>query len=203
MVQLDYVLSMPSPRLIKTHLWLNCFEDSLRKSGAKILVAIRNPKDLLVSLYHFYQLVYTLGPFTGSWEEFFDELFLKNQLLYGDYFDYYAAWWRYKTENPNQVLFVWFEDMKKDIRGVIRTIAEFLGKTLTEDQVEKIKRHTGFEAMKKNDSVNPAPQAPRETFFRKGEVGDWKNYFTQSQSDYVDKLVNEKLTPVGLQVQWE
>lgn len=73
--QLDYVLSLPSPRLIKTHLPLHFFEASLRKCGAKVLVPIRNPKDYLVSLSHFYLLLPGFGPFQGTWDEFFQELF--------------------------------------------------------------------------------------------------------------------------------
>ncbi len=129
--------------------------------------------------------------------------FVKKQLIFGDYFDFYEAWWRYKTENPSQVLFVWYEDMKEDVSGIIRAVAEFLGMSLTEEQVKKIMEHTRFESMKLNDSVCPAPQAPREAFFRKGEVGDWRNYFSQAQSEYVDKLFNERLTPLGLKMKRE
>ena len=96
--------------------------------------------------------------------------------------------------------------MKKNISGTIRTVAEFLGKSLTEKQVEnmeKIKKHTRFQSTKSNVSVCPAPMAPRESFFRKGEVGDWKNYFSQSQSEYVGKLVNERLVPLGLEIKME
>ncbi len=98
---------------------------------------------------------------------------------------------------------MWYEDIKRNLSGTIRTVAEFLGKSLTEEQVEKIKKHTRFQSMKSNVSVCPAPMAPRESFFRKGEVGDWKNYFSQSQSEYVDKLVNERLVPLGLEIKME
>ncbi len=202
-IHLDYVLSLPPPRLMKTHLRLHFFETSLKKSGAKVLVSIRNPKDSLVSLFQFYKLLPTFGPLQATWDEFFQELFVKKQLVFGDYFDFYEGWWRYKTENPNQVLFVWYEDMKKNLSGTIRTVAEFLGKSLTEEHVGKIEKHTRFESMKANDSVCPAPMAPREAFFRKGEVGDWKNYFSQAQSEYVDKLVNERLIPLGLEMKME
>ncbi len=99
--QFDYVLSMPSPRLIKTHLPLRFFERSLRQSGAKVLVPIRNPKDLLVSHFHFAKLLPEPVTFHGTWDEYFQDLFVKKQLLYEDYFDFYEAWWRYKTENPS------------------------------------------------------------------------------------------------------
>ena len=95
---------------------------------------------------------------------------------------------------------MWYEDLHRDRPRAIRTVANFLGKSMTEEQVQTIKEHTTFESMKKNESLCPAPFAPREMFFRKGEVGDWKNYFSQTQSDYVDTLVRERLTPLGLDV---
>lgn len=113
----------------------------------KVVVPIRNPKDVLVSLYHFYQMLPVLGSFPGTWDEFFQYLYMRKQLFYGDFFDFYQGWWRYKVENPDQVLFVRYEDMKSDITGVIRTLAGFLGKSLTERQVEIIKEHTTFENM--------------------------------------------------------
>ena len=89
--QLDYVLSMTSPRLIKTHLPLRFFECSLRQSGAKVLVPIRNPKDLLVSHFHFAKLLPEPVTFYRTWDEYFQDLFVKKQLLYEDYFDFYEA----------------------------------------------------------------------------------------------------------------
>ncbi len=199
-VQFDYILRQPPPRVLKTHLGLKFFERSIRKSGTKVLIPIRNPKDTLVSMYHFYQLVPTLGVFTASWDQFFEHLFVKKRLVFGDYFDFYEAWGRYRTENPDQVLFVRYEDMKRDISEAIRTVTRFLGKSLTEEQVASIKEHTTFESMKKNDNVCPAPEAPRELFFRKGQVGEWVNYFSKSQAEYVDRLVKERLEPLGLHV---
>ena len=198
--QFDYVLSMTSPRLSKTHLPLRFFECSLRQSGAKVLVPIPNLKDLLVSHFHFGKLLPEPATFHGTWNEYFQDLFVKKQLLYEDNFHFYEAWWRYKTENPSQVLFVWYEDLHRDRPRAIRTVANFLGKSMTEEQVQTIKEHTTFESMKKNESLCPAPFAPRKMFFWKGEVGDWKNYFSQAQSDYVDTLVRERLTPLCLDV---
>lgn len=31
------------------------------------------------------------------------------------------------------------------------------------------------------------------TFFNKGKIGNWKNYFTQEQSDEMDRIIEENL----------
>ena len=193
---LDYLLSQNPPRLIKTHLPLSFYKRGLQlQSKAKVIVGVRNPKDTLVSLYNFYKLVF--GNFSGTWDQFFEYLYKKKQLLNCDFFEYYEGWWRYKTENPDQVLFVRYEDMKRDPFAEIRKITAFLGKSLTDEQVAIIKEHTTFDAMKKNEKACPAPQWV-DTYFRKGQIGDWVNYFSQDQSDYVEKEANEKLKALGL-----
>ena len=38
----------------------------------KTVVVMRNPKDMLVSLFHFYRINKNLGLFDRSWDDFFD-----------------------------------------------------------------------------------------------------------------------------------
>ena len=40
-------------------------------------------------------------------------------------------------------------------------------------------------------------------FLRKGEVGDWKNYLSKEQNEYLDKVIAERLDPVGLKMTYE
>ena len=42
----------------------------------------------------------------------------------------------------------------QDKRGTIKTIAEFLGRSLTEYDVDRIVEHTSLQYMKTNDKVN-------------------------------------------------
>ncbi len=185
---------------MKTHLPLSFYKRGLQlQSKAKIIVGVRNPKDTLVSLYKFYQLLGPLGNFPGTWDQFFEHLYKRKQLINCDFFEYYEGWCLHKNENPDQVLFVRYEDLKRDFSAVIRTMAAFLGKSLTEEQIERIEEHTMFDAMKKNEKACPAPEWV-EGYFMKGQIGDWVNYFSQDQSDYVEKETNEKLKPLGLDV---
>ena len=64
----------------------------------------------------------------------------------------------------------------QDTEGTIRTIAKFLGKTLTDKEVELIKNYCSFERMKKNDMSNHSwfktlgVSSQEGDFIRKGRV---------------------------------
>ena len=47
-----------------------------------------------------------------------------------------------------------YEEMKKDLASVIRKIANFLGKEITEENVAKIVEFTNIDNMKKNPMSN-------------------------------------------------
>ncbi len=53
--EINHVEQMQRPRLLKTHLYSEFFAEKLKTSKAKVIVVIRNPKDALVSYYHFYR----------------------------------------------------------------------------------------------------------------------------------------------------
>ena len=60
-------------------------------------------------------------------------------------------WERRQEEN---ILFITYEEMKKDLAAVIRKVSGFLNKTLTEDDVAKLTEHLTFNNMKNNKAVN-------------------------------------------------
>ena len=156
-------------------------------------------KDLLVSFYHFYRMSKSLGNFDQDFESFF-KLFQEQRLLYGDYISHVLGWWA-ENENPN-IYFVKYEDLKADPRGEITKMASFLGKTLTEAEIEVILSESSFKSMQDNSAVNMVDATvfnlSVSKFIRKGEVGDWKNYFTKEQLDYVESRSAE-LHAAGLE----
>ncbi|ROT69903.1 putative sulfotransferase 1 family member D1 [Penaeus vannamei] len=90
--------------------------------------------------------------------------------------------------NEDHILFLRFEEMKADLPAVVRKVAKFLGKAVTEEEVERLADHCSFGSMSKNKAVNNedimAPSSERTKnikFMRKGQVGDWKNHLTEEQ----------------------
>lgn len=195
-----YVLTAREPpRLIKTHLQAHFFRKHIEQTKVKVVMMMRNPKDTLVSFYHFYKVNKAFGCYQGSWDDFF-ELIRHKQLIYGDWFDYTLGWWAMR-HHPN-VLILKYEDMKVDPAGNIAKLGQFMGKNLSPEEVSKIVEATSFDSMKANPSVSYQGRddflTKGTTFMRKGSIGDWKNYFTASQNAYFDALYEEKMAGTGL-----
>ena len=90
--------------------------------------------------------------------------------------------------------------MKTDLKKIVKKIANFLGHDLADEELDKITERCTFASMKQNNAVNKtALKIFENQFIRKGIVGDWRNHFTADQSARMDKLVAEKITPIGLE----
>ncbi|XP_046549124.1 sulfotransferase 1C2A-like [Haliotis rubra] len=193
---LKAISSMESPRFIKTHLPPSLLPREVLSKNPKLIYLARNPKDTVVSYYHFTKSLATINYF-GDFNVFFDQ-FINDTISY-------SPWWKHVKEGWNlrhkdNVLFLTYEDLHKDIRGCIRTVANFLEKSLSDQQVETLARHVTFASMKVNPSVNYswwAGWAVREghenQFLRKGIVGDWTSHLTPEMSRQMDDMVVEKL----------
>lgn len=55
------------------------------------------------------------------------------------------------------MLFLWYEEMKKDLGSVIRKTSSFLKKDFPEEKVTKLVDHLSFDNFKNNDAVNMKP----------------------------------------------
>ncbi|XP_041478988.1 sulfotransferase 1C2A-like [Lytechinus variegatus] len=205
-VEMADAMPTNTPRILKTHVVPRWLPDGLKDNPpAKVLYMARNPKDTAVSGYHFCQLVKPLPTYT--WHEFFEE-FIADRAFYGSWFEHTLYWW--KLRNHPNVLFLKYEDMKQDPRKAVIQIAEFMGKSLPNDIIDRIVEASSFKFMKSNESMNPdvafnklVDLTKEKSFMRKGMVGDWKNYFTEDQNHRFDKLYEEKMSGSGLEFGFE
>ncbi|XP_030846051.1 sulfotransferase 1C2 [Strongylocentrotus purpuratus] len=201
---IDKAEKMASPRILKSHCHSPFLPQDISTDDPKVKViyVARNPKDTAVSYYHFCHYI-PLLPTYESWDMFFEE-FLANRAPQGSWFENVLPWWR-RRNHPN-VLFLKYEDMKKDLPGAIRQIAEFMGKSFSDDAIEKIAEASTFKAMKKNPSSNPDTVLQKSnqdsSFMRKGVVGDWKNYFTDEQNKRFDELYDKEMAGSGLEFEF-
>jgi hypothetical protein len=169
-------LADPSPlerapsglRVIKTHLP----QPSVPYSGdARYLVMVRDPKDVIVSEYHFIRSL-LLGPLMPSIRHWVD-LSLAGKVPSGSWARHLAGYWRVRNE-PN-VLFLTYEDLFADPQGVIAQIARFMNVALNAAQLAAVVRSAQFEEMRKlNGRFDPGrlvPWGDARSLLRRGTPG--------------------------------
>lgn len=126
--------------------------------------------------------------------------------LYGPFWDHVLGYWHESLKNPEKVLFLKYEEMKAEPELYLRKLAEFLNcpfstKEENERVVEGILEICSFDNLS-NLKVNKEGKSPygmdHSVLFRKGEVGDWKNYLTTQMVDRLDNICYEKLHGSGL-----
>ncbi|XP_044147162.1 sulfotransferase 6B1-like [Bufo gargarizans] len=182
----------PSPRFLGSHLKYDNIPQSFFDKKVKMLVVFRNPKDTAVSLFQFYNNNPAL-PTYNSWDEFFPD-FMAGKVCLGTYFDHAVACNKHLDDDT--ILLTIFEDMKEDLEGTIKKISEFYGISITEEQLKKIAEQGTFKSMKENSGKTHGDYG--KIVFRKGEVGDWKNYFSEAQSQEMDAKFDECLAGTKL-----
>ncbi|XP_025902298.1 sulfotransferase 1 family member D1-like [Nothoprocta perdicaria] len=192
---IELLATMPSPRLVKTHLPVQLLPKSFWEQDCKVIYVARNPKDVVVSYYYFYQMA-KIHPDPGTKEEFLQN-FMAGKVAYGSWYSHVKDWWEKRKEK--RLLYLFYEDMKQDPRPEVQKVARFLGKELPESLVEKIVHHTSFQEMKKNSAANyeTLPEWVMDhnlsPFMRKGITGDWKNHFTVAQNERFNKHYKEQM----------
>ena len=183
---IDVINALPSPRTYSSHLVVDYFRRPLETKKTKFVVVMRNVKDVLVSSYHFYRGCPALGLFKGTFEEFMEMVKVKR---IRSWFDWMLGWGVYQ-DYPNTI-FIKYEDMKKDLPSEIRRLAKFLEIEVTEEVVADVCDKTSFNNMSDEINAREITDPKISPFMRKGEVGDWKNYFSDDLNNYVDEMYKD------------
>ncbi|CAA0372526.1 unnamed protein product [Arabidopsis thaliana] len=191
-----------SPRLFSTHMPSHTLQEVLKDSTCKVVYICRNMKDTLVSYWHFFS---NDDNVKTSFEETF-ESFCRGVNFFGPFWDQVLSYWRRSLEDPNHVLFMRFEEMKAEPHEQIKRLAEFLDSPFTKEEEESglvdeiidLCSLRNLSSLEINKTGKLCEGRDNKTFFRKGEVGDWKNYLTPEMENKIDMIIQEKLQNSGL-----
>ena len=190
--------ALARPRAFKSHFPYEIFPcGNPSTHPCKYIYVSRNLKDVSVSRYA--QVKELFFP-DLCWDEFWED-FMSWKHGYGDYFDHILGWWHHRCDH--NVLFLKYEDLKKDLRSNVAKISTFIGADLTDDVLTKIVDMTTFQSMKENPTTNYKWTSKDRNFIRKGIIGDWKNFLTDQQSAQVDTLCYERFKGTGLDFEFE
>ncbi|KYN41324.1 Sulfotransferase 4A1 [Trachymyrmex septentrionalis] len=191
-----FVQNQLSPRFIKSHLPLELLPTVIN-SDCKIIYVARNPKDVVVSYYNF-QKDYKLYQYQGTFEQFCNN-FMDNHVHYSPYWEHIKEAWAMR--HKANLLFLFYEDLIKDLPAIIKTIAVFFDKAYSNEQIVKLMEHLKIENFRKNPMVNqPSPRSVMEPkqFVRKGKVNAWKETFTPEIEEKFNKWIADNLKDTDL-----
>ncbi|XP_054052804.1 amine sulfotransferase-like [Rissa tridactyla] len=200
----DYA-DLPLPRVFATHLPYYLVPRDLRNKRARVIYVSRNPKDVMVSYYHFSKYMSAVEEVPDF--NLFMERFLAGKVLGSSWLDHVAGW--YSHAEDFNILFLTYEEMKKDLRSAVLKICNFLGKKLSEEEVDSVVRQATFENMRKDPRANyenlPDDLVAKDkgSFLRKGTVGDWKNIMTVAQNERFDQVLKEKMKILPIKFIWD
>ncbi|CAM1323706.1 Uncharacterised protein g8472 [Pycnogonum litorale] len=202
----EAVENSSKPREIKTHLPFNWVPYNPK---SKYIYVSRNPFDCCVSYYHHCRSI-PLYDFEGSFDDYFEH-FIRGKVEYGDYFSHVTSW--YAHRNDENMLFIVYEDMKKDPATAIRQMGNFIGGKPAElvkdaENVQRIIEFSSFRHMKdletksfKEDEDHLKPEGTSD-FIRKGQIGDYKNVMSDSQYERMNEKYQGWMKGTTLMEKW-
>ncbi|CAC5389886.1 SULT1A [Mytilus coruscus] len=201
----------PKPRIYNTHFTPQGLPKQAFDRKCKILFLQRNPKDVLVSALPFLQGHKFLDS-TIKWDEFickYMEFEVESSLL--NWFYYTRQWFEFLKEGHDKFYSLAYEDLKDNPVREITKLAKFLKVGENSDLFKNIAVKCRFKNLKQavTSKVETYPINNKEAAmkitnltYRKGEVGDWKNYFTVAVNEKFDALYAKKMTGIDFKYRY-
>ena len=197
-VKLSVIEAQTQRRFVKTHLPVDALVFSAR---AKYIYIGRDGRDILWSLYNhhatandaWYQALNDtpgrIGPAIEkphtSITQYYHDWLDNNGYPWWPFWENVRSWWAIR--NLPNVCFVHYANLKKDMPGEIRRIAEFLEIPVDEEKWESILLHCSFDYMKQN-ATKSVPlggafwDGGAQTFIHKGTNGRWRDILQNEES---------------------
>jgi Sulfotransferase domain len=195
-----WMASPEQKRVIKTHYNWEMLPYS---PDAHYVAVIRDPKDVVVSNYHFFGGV--LGPAMPPIADWL-KLFLSENFFMGGSWAVNAAGYWAQRQRPNVRIFS-FKSMKRDLRGAVCQVADFLGVRTTESMIQEVCEQSSFEYMKRNDDKfcmwNLIPWQSRVPMVRKGSQGGSSELLSKEQQRQIDAYFMSELKRLGSDLPYE
>ncbi|XP_048140288.1 cytosolic sulfotransferase 15-like [Rhodamnia argentea] len=197
----------PEPRIFSTHLPYSCLPESVKRSNCRIVYICRNPLDTVVSSWHFFKSpVRSENQPERSMEEHF-ETFCDGKTGFGPFWDQTVGYWKESLEEPHKVLFLKCEDLTENVVAQVKKVAEFVGLPFSTGEeeagvIQGIAETCSLRKLKDlevNKSGKFMPNFENRSYFRKGEVGDWANSFSPPMVARLHSIMEEKMSPFGLE----
>ncbi|XP_046542789.1 sulfotransferase 1C2-like [Haliotis rubra] len=206
MPMFDRADELPSPRVLNSHLNFRHLPEKMAEKRIRTILILRNPKDVSVSYYCMINGFKDSFGFDGTYSEFLD-LFLEGKIPDGTYADYVKDWLQVKRNQPDlPVLTLFYESLKKDPIKNIKMVANFIGVSVSDELCEQIAEACSIKKMRTADAqvkeqifkLSENWKGGQKGIYRKGEVGDWKNWITVAENERFDDVIERTFEGTGI-----
>ena len=210
-VKLPFVDAQTHRRFLKTHLPVDALVFS---DKAKYIYIGRDGRDVVWSMYNHHATANDawydalnntpgrVGPpiekppssITRYYHDWLDD----DGHPFWPFWENVRTWW--EIRNLPNVYFIHFADLKKDMAGEIRRVADFLEIVVNEDVWESILLHCSFDYMKAN-ATQSVPlggafwDGGAKSFIHKGKNGRWRDTLSHEDAQKYEDRALEELGP--------
>ena len=210
-VKLPEIEAQTHRRFLKTHLPVDALVFSPQ---AKYIYIGRDGRDVLFSLWNhhvnandfWYEAINDTPGRVGppiphppdTIQEYYHDWLDKDGYPFWSFWENTITWWNIR--NLPNVMLIHFQNLKEDMEGMMRKMADFLDIPIDESKWDAIVEHCSFDYMKQHATAStPLGGAfwdgGADTFVNKGINGRWQDVLTEEESEKYEKLALEKLGP--------
>ncbi|HLF09938.1 MAG TPA: sulfotransferase domain-containing protein [Gammaproteobacteria bacterium] len=196
-------------RILKTHLPLPALVFSPK---AKYIYIGRDARDVLWSMHHHHS-IFTAGAYVAfnsipdrvgppllppnpDIRAYYHEWLDRDGHPFWPFWSHVQGWWDAQAL-PN-VLLLHFANLKTDLAGEVRRIAEFLEIEVAASTVAQVLHHCGMEHMRRQaanvDFLNEIFDGGGNTFINKGTNGRWKDVLSPGEIRKCDEIAARALS---------
>lgn len=176
-------------RLIGTH-------EQYRKEYKRAIYLVRDARDVVTSEYAFLK---ALDYVNGDLDQYINTFLFTCASAYG-----YGPWHRHVNswlDSPlagtDNLLFLRYEDLRKDpLPGFVK-IAEFLGVKVDLDRIQSAIENNSIQNMREKEKKEPVRVSIRGRFVRDGAVRGWLTRLSPAQVALIEKHAGSALLRLG------
>jgi hypothetical protein len=177
----------------------------------KVVLLVRQPEDVAVSQFH--QWKFRMRPHKkglNKYPEHGTEVDVFRFTTDEDaglpkVIDFMNGWAR-ELPRLRQILVVRYEDLRRDTRGELKRILEFMGQSPKPEELQDCVAFASVENMRALETkrtfwlagsrMRPGDQKNPDSFkVRRAKVGGFRDYFDEAQVKALDAMVEERLLP--------
>jgi len=142
-----------------------------------------------------------MNGYQGTIENFI-ETFVKDIMMYAPMNEHVIDFWKIRSQT--NILFLFFEDMKRNLNQEVKKVMKFLDKDYSQDEIDKLCEHLSFDSIKNNKMINKEDDIKhlmvtvgreynpeKYTFIRKGQVGGYKKELTKKSNEMLDEYIKK------------